>query len=173
MQVYEPNATAESGVTSVTHSSRCASIACTSAPLLSFPDGVRSLLDAARACPCCSLLPWRTSDAQTTNCCLLCVFPVAGPSVFTAPPAPSDTGIFLPFHPSRLRRRASTPSCCSVLAHLALATLRPGRRRRSSSSFSSSRARSRVKHGRKGLWFHRRCRGKWSCQKGLLRRHLY
>ena len=47
------------------------------------------------------------------------------------------------------------------------------RRCRSFSSFSSSRTRSCVKHGRKGLWFHRRCRGKWSCQKGLLRRHLY
>ena len=28
-------------------------------------------------------------------------------------------------------------------------------------------------HGRKGLRFHRRCRVKWSCQKGILRRHLY
>ena len=30
-----------------------------------------------------------------------------------------------------------------------------------------------VKHGMKGLRFHRRCRGKWSCQKGFHRRHRY
>ena len=56
---------------------------------------------------------------------------------------------------------------------LARATPRLSRRCRSFSSSFSSRARSYVEHGRKGLWFHRRCRGKWSCQKGLLRRHLY
>ena len=48
---------------------------------------------------------------------------------------------------------------------LARATPRLSRRCRSFSSSFSSRARSYVEHGRKGLWFHRRCRGKWSCQK--------
>ena len=142
------------------------------APLNSLPDATRSLLGATRARSCCSLLPWRTSDAQTTNC-VFCVSPCK-----LAHRRLGDPGRQRHRHLLAAPLFAPAPTHFLALLLLALpslarATLRLSRRCRSVSSFSSSHTRSCVKHGRKGLWFHRRCRGKWSCQKGILRRHLY
>jgi len=137
-----------------------------------FLGGTRSLLSIYRTRPGCSLLPWRTSDAQTTNC-VFCVSPCK-----LAHRRLGDPGRQRHRHLLAAPLFAPAPTHFLALLLLALpslarATLRLSRRCRSVSSFSSSHTRSCVKHGRKGLWFHRRCRGKWSCQKGILRRHLY
>ena len=117
-------------------------------PLHSLPDATRSLLGATRARPCCSLLPWRTSDAQTTNCVL------------------SASSLWLAHHclgiprPQRHRHLLAAPNLAAASTHFlalmllalpsfARATLRLARRCRSFSSFSSSRTRSCVTHGRK------------------------
>ena len=99
----------------------------------------------------------------------LCVLPQRLDAV-SAPSATSDTGVLFPVLRAPATLLHPPVARAPVLAR---ATPRLSRRCRSFSSFFSSRTRSCVEHGRKGLWFHRRCRGKWSCQKGLLRRHLY
>ena len=135
-----------------------------------FPGHTCSPLGIYRDPPLLLTRAWRTSDAQTTNC-VLCVSSLKAnstPSRRPQPPATlvSSSPIF------ELRQHTSSPSCCSC----------PRPRPSNTAAVTAvpllllvllSRARSCVEHGRKGLWFHRRCRGKWSCQKGLLRRHLY
>ena len=58
------------------------------ASLHSFLGATRSLLGAARARPCCSLWPQRTSDAQT-NLRPPCIFPVAGSPLWQNPQPPA------------------------------------------------------------------------------------